>query len=217
MNEKPVYYDEEQRKEILEFITDQWGDDGDGFVCHEIKSDFVHTDIKAIGREGARKVFVTFGAGARKMNAPFPDRSRIELVMYCSEKMSIAEDLKDFGRCSALCAELASLSKYPFRKDTWLGLGHTVNATENFVEEFGYGYFLFAEHVEKAHLSGIGDVRFLIAIPVFKEEKDWMASHENGSVRFLIAYYETFQRGGNTDEMFLIDVDRPLIIPPGNE
>lgn len=42
MNTKPVYYNEMQNDEILQFISDEWGPRTDGFISHEIDSEYVH-------------------------------------------------------------------------------------------------------------------------------------------------------------------------------
>ncbi len=72
-------------------------------------------------------------------------------------------------------------------------------------------YFLFIEYSETANLSGIGDVHFLIAVPVYEKERNRMANYENGSQRFLDKYIEEFEC--NADKMFTIDVPRRVIIP----
>lgn len=49
------------------------------------------------------------------MNAPVESFERIELVMNASQDVDIIVPLR----------EIVRLSKYPFRNDTWLGMGHT--------------------------------------------------------------------------------------------
>lgn len=39
MNTKPVYYNEVQNDELLQFISDEWGSETDGYISHEMKSE----------------------------------------------------------------------------------------------------------------------------------------------------------------------------------
>ena len=213
MNKTPIYYNETQMEEIQHFIKDQWGHEDNGVIGHEIQSQYVHTDVLTLGSEDKDKVLVTFGVGARKMYAPLPGFSRVEFVMYASNKFSTRVDGEAEKPYLTAIAELQHLSKYPFENNTWFGPGHTINATRIFTEEFGYQYFLFIKYCEEINLSGIGNVHFLIAIPVYEEERDWMASNDNGSQRFLEKYIEEFERNGNRDNMFKIDIQRSIIIP----
>lgn len=213
MNKAPVFYNEIQEEEIQQFIKDQWGEEDNGFICHEIESEYVHTDVQALSGEDDDKIFVTFGVGARKMNSPFPGFNRIEFVMFASNELSTRADGEDIQRCLTAAAELQTISKFPFKNNTWFGPGHTINVSDNFSKKFGYQYFMFVEYSETANLSGIGGVHFLIAIPVYEEEMDWMASNENGSQRFLDEYIEEFECNGAADKMFMIDVPRRVIIP----
>ena len=213
MNRAPVFYNDVQEKEIRQFIQDQWGSEDNGFICHELVSEFVHTAIQAIGRINEGKVLITFGVGAREMNSPFSAFNRIELVLYASNGFNTYVDQGNVDRYLTAAAELQSLSKYPFRNDTWFGPGHTVCASDAFSQEFSYSYFLFVEHVESACLSGIGTVHFLVGIPVYEEEQDWIVNNENGSGRFIKEYLDEFKRNDNVENAFLIDVPRPVIIP----
>ena len=213
MRRGPVFYDDVQERVIRQFIQDQWGAEDNGLILHEITSEYVHSDILAIGRMNEGKVLITVGTGAREMNSPFPAFNRIELVLYASNGFNTYADQGNVDRYLTAAAELQSLSKYPFRNDTWFGPGHTVRASDAFSQAFGYSYFLFVEHVDAASLSGIGNVHFLVGIPVYEEERDWMANNESGSGRFIKEYVDEFKHNDNVENAFLIDVPRPVIIP----
>ena len=133
--------------------------------------------------------------------------------MFASNDLNNRADEEDVHRYLTAAAELQTISKFPIKNNTWFAPGHTINVSDNFSKEFGYQYFLFAEYSETANLSGFGDVHFLNAIPVYEEERDWMASNENGSQRFLDEYIEEFECNGDADSMFMIDVPRRVIIP----
>ena len=74
-------YTPEQMNEIVEFISQKYA--GDGYIAHETNSEYVHTDVN-ISSDGEMRKFVTFGMGAAKMNSPFEEFTRVELVMSSS-------------------------------------------------------------------------------------------------------------------------------------
>ncbi len=213
MNKKPVEYTAKQMDEIEDFIHKQWGGKC-GYILHEIQSEYLHTDVQIIEDEDDGTVtLATFGMGARKMNSPLPDYKRAELLMLGSAKLNAKADNEPNKDIFFACSELVRLTKYPFANDTWFGPGHTINASEEFEEAFGYQFFLFIEYKEKAKLSGLGNVGYLLAIPVYEDERNWMASHVNGSQLFIDAYFDSFDDDGN--DMFMIDIPRRHIIPKG--
>ena len=150
---RPVFYDEDQSKKIQEFIAEEFGGNEGWVIAHEIESEYVHTDVAVIKDsiyEGT--AFVTFGAGARKMQAPVPALERTEYLMLASSKMNTAKEIM------SVCLQMQQISKYPFANDTWLGHGHTINASEGFMAEYGYPYFIFVRLNNQAELPGLGPV-----------------------------------------------------------
>ena len=164
----PVYYTPEQMEQTQNFICETFGGEADGMIAHEITSEYVHTDTQIIAPEGENRLFVTFGMGAREMNAPYPGLRRAELLMCASKDFDIYSK-----ESMTIAAELVSLSKFPFRKNTWLHHGHTASASDAFREAFGFDAFAFI-CVEFAEIDGIGEVDFLLAIPIYKEEREWI-------------------------------------------
>ena len=129
---KPIAnYTPKQMEEIIEIISEIFG--AGEFIAHETKSEYVHTDVN-ISDDGEMKNFVTFGMGAGRMNAPVEPFERIELIMNASQDVDITIPL----------GEIVRLSKFPFRNDTWLGIGHTLSFTDHFKNAFGYEYILLA-------------------------------------------------------------------------
>lgn len=135
MDKQPIWYTEEQENEIQAFIQLNFGESN--FVSHELESEYVHTDTALIAPDGQSRTFVTFGMGARPMHSPTQVK-RIELAISASPAVDVHS--KD---AFLLAGEVTHISKYPFREDTWLGEGHTINASEDFKERFGYAYFAF--------------------------------------------------------------------------
>ena len=135
MNNAPILYTQEQENEIRTFIHLNFGESE--FISHELNSEYVHTDTALIAPEGQSRTFVTFGMGARPMNSP-TDVRRIELAISASPDMDVCSE-----KAVWLAGEITHLSKFPFREDTWLEAGHTINASEDFKKHFGYDYFAF--------------------------------------------------------------------------
>ena len=195
---KPVAnYTPKQMEEIIGFIEENFGE-GE-FIAHERESEYVHTDVN-ISDDGEMKNLVTFGMGAGRMNAPVESFERIELVMNASQDVDIIVPL----------GELVRLSKYPFRNDTWLGMGHTVNFTDDFKKAFGYEYVLLAPSSlvfsPRDTTNGVKNVIFLTVVPIYKDEREWIV--ENNSFVYLDLLYNKFG-----DDMFKVDVKREHYIP----
>lgn len=199
---KPIAnYTPKQMEEIIGFIEENFGE-GE-FIAHETESEYVHTDVN-ISDDGEMKNLVTFGMGAGRMNAPVESFERIELVMNASQDVDIIVPL----------GELVRLSKYPFRKDTWLGMGHTVNFTDDFKKAFGYEYVLLAPSSlvfsPRDTTNGVKNVIFLTVVPIYKDEREWIV--ENNSFVYLDLLYNKFG-----DDMFKVDVKREHYIPTDEE
>ena len=195
---KPIaIYTPKQMEEIIEIISENFG--AGEFIAHETKSEYVHTDVN-ISDDGEMKNFVTFGMGAGRMNAPVESFERIELVMNASQDVDIIVPL----------GEIVRLSKYPFRNDTWLGMGHTVNFTDDFKKAFGYEYVLLAPSSlvfsPRDTTNDVKNVIFLTVVPIYKDEREWIV--ENNSFVYLDLLYNKFG-----DDIFKVDVKREHYIP----
>ena len=190
-------YTPKQMEEIIGFIEENFGE-GE-FIAHETESEYVHTDVN-ISDDGEMKNLVTFGMGAGRMNAPVEPFERIELVMSASQDIDIIIPL----------GELVRLSKYPFRNDTWLGMGHTVNFTDDFKKAFGYEYVLLASSSlvfsPRDTTNDVKNVIFLTVVPIYKDEREWIV--ENNSFVYLDLLYNKFG-----DNIFKVDVKREHYIP----
>ena len=199
---KPIaIYTPKQMEEIIEIISENFG--AGEFIAHETKSEYVHTDVN-ISDDGEMKNYVTFGMGAGRMNAPVEPFERIELIMNASQDVDITIPL----------GEIVRLSKFPFRNDTWLGIGHTLSFTDHFKNAFGYEYILLAPSSlffsPKDTTNGVKSVVFLNVIPIYKDEREWIV--ENNSFVYLDLLYNKFG-----DDMFKVDVKREHYIPTDEE
>ena len=79
--------------------------------------------------------------------------------------------------------ELIKISKFPFRNNTWLGPFHTINASEEFIKEFGFKYFIFDVLSEYDN-----SVVILKCIPIYESEYEAVCSTQTGSIDFLEKY-----------------------------
>ena len=203
MNTTPILYTEEQEKEIQTFILLNFGESA--FTSHELESEYVHTDTALIAPEGQSRTFVTFGMGARPMNSP-TDVRRIELAISASPAIDPTST-----EAFWLAGEITHLSKFPFREDTWLEAGHTINASEDFKKHFGYDYFAFWDLELSFQPTDIeDDVHFLALVPLYEEEREWIV--KNNSIAFMYHLYDVYG-----DKMFCADLPREVCIPDWDE
>lgn len=195
-------YNPIQMEQIQNFIYETFGGEDDGLIAHEITSEYVHTDTQIIAPEGDNRVFVTFGMGAREMNAPYPvlGLRRAEFLMCASKDLDIYSE-----EAMTIVNELVSLSKFPFRKNTWLHHGHTIEASDAFREAFGFDAFTFI-CVDFAEIDGIGEVDFLLVIPIYKEEREWIMETDAFEGHLLME--EVFG-----DQLYYADSRRNAFIP----
>lgn len=164
----PIVYTTEQMEQLQDFISNTFGDGEDGLIGHELVSEYVHTDVAALNTEDGNRCFVTFGMSARRMNAPIPQLSHVELLMFASKDTVFTSQ-----EAQVIMGELQSLSKYPFRNDTFLGPGHTIAASGLFEETFGFDALAFLP-MEMSRIDSIGDVLFLAVIPIYQQEREAM-------------------------------------------
>ena len=195
-----VTYTPEQMEQVQQFISQTFGGEEDGMIAHEITSEYVHTDTAVIAPQGEDRVFVTFGMGARAMNAPANCR-HIELVMCASKELDIYSQAP-----MTIIKELVSLSKFPFGENTWLGVGHTIPASQAFRDTFGFEALTFVHSGETVCVDGIGTVEFLMVVPIYEQERQWFM--ETDSIACMDALYQQFG-----EEVFLADSQREMYMP----
>jgi hypothetical protein len=177
MNNKAII-DYEYSNEFEGFIEDNIGKIEN--IVHEIVSEYVHSDV-AIVHDEDETTFVTFGVGAREMNAPEGMYKRFEI------SMSASKDTLTDKQTFLIANELIKISKFPFRNNTWLGPFHTINASEEFSKEFGFKYFIFDVLSEYDN-----SVVILKCIPIYESEYEAVCSTQTGSIDFLEKYYDKF-------------------------
>lgn len=200
MNKTPIMYTDKQFEELETYIEENFGSHYD-YIAHELTSEYVHTDTFALKSKDGDKIFVTCGMGAREMNTPF-GLKRCELVMHARSRLPVTSET-----AMILAGELTKISKFPFREETWLGTGHTMDVSKKFKETFGYDYVAFMKLPHSASITGIKeDVDFLLAIPIYEEEREWCV--ENHTLAFLEKLNKKFE-----GKELYADCKRELFIP----
>ena len=200
MNKEPYMYNDKQFEEVEKFVEEKFGSHYD-YIVHEIESEYVHTDIFVVKSRSGEKQFITCGMGAREMSAPNKFK-RCELVMMASNRFVITRE-----EGMTLATELVGISKFPFREETWIGTIHTINASEEFKEMFGYDYFVFVRMPQSTKLTGIDDdINFLMMVPIYEEEREWCV--ENHTLAFLEKLHEKY----DGKELYA-DFKREVFIP----
>lgn len=200
MNKMAYVYNSKQSEEIENYICSKFNGDV-AVIAHEIKSEYVHTDTMVLADDGNSRTFVTFGMGARKMDTPLGNK-RCELVMSTSKDIDVKSK-----EAFIIAGELARISKYPFKEETWFGTGHTFNASKEFKETFGFEYFAFWKMPFCANLTGIKeDIEFFFLFPIYEEERQWCVNnHTLALLDRLHKMYDSEQ--GN------VDFKRDVLIP----
>lgn len=200
MNKTPIMYNDKQFEELETYIEENFGSHYD-YIVHEMTSEYVHTDTFALKSKDGNKIFVTCGMGARAMNTPL-GLKRCELVIQARSRLPVTSE-----NAIILAGELTKISKFPFREDTWLGTGHTMDASKEFKETFGYDYFAFMKMPISAELPGIKEnIDFLLVVPIYEAEREWCV--ENHTFAFLEKLNEKFE-----GKELYADCKRELFIP----
>ena len=195
-NKIPVYYTDGQMAHVMDGITRLFGKGEESMIRHEIESEYVHTDVMTVEPKGEHKVYATVGMGARAMDTPSERPAHIELVMLASP---------DFGGDThskmVIGGELCALSKFPFKNDTWFGVGHTINASDYFKKEFGYDAFIFVDLSESVSVEDVGEVSYLSLLPIYKDEHKYIM--QNSYDVFIEWLYDNYG-----DAAFYVDSKR---------
>ncbi len=204
MNKKLYEYTEEQFLALENFIGDNLGSRYD-YIVHEIESEYIHTDIFVVKSRVGDKSFITCGMGSAEMSAPNSFK-RCELKMSLSGKFALGSN-----QSFILANELVRLSKFPFREDTWFGNGHTMQASKQFKENFGYDFFAFKKLPLSVKLPGIDEeINFLAVVPIYAQERNWCV--ENHTLALIDKLYEKYN-----EDIFKADFRRDVFLPEVGE
>ena len=204
----PILYDEESREQVEKFIYEHFEcedeSDEEGMICHEIKSEYVHTDVYNFnsGIIDGNRIYVTCGMGARSQNSLRPGYDHIELMMFGSENLK--NDIYVMN-------QLVNLSKYPFRNSSWVGPFHTIDVVDNIKEKFGYSYLWFLPEFAEVEAKNLFEesthtVKFLPLVPLYEDERNVLARMDESSEELRNRLLEALREDSST---FCVDVPRP--------
>ena len=202
----PILYDEESREQVEKFIYEHFEcedeSDEEGMICHEITSEYVHTDVYNFnsGFIDGNRIYVTCGMGARSQNSLRPGYDYIELMMFGSENLK--NDIYVMN-------QLVNLSKYPFRS-SWIGPFHTIDVMEEIQEKFGYAYLWFLPEFAEVEAKNCFEesthtVKFLPLVPLYEDERNVLARMDESSEELRNKLLEALQKDNS---MFFVDVPR---------
>lgn len=201
-NKFPILYEEKTRELVEEFIFDHFENCDDGMICHEMESEYVHSDVFNFGSdffEGSR-LYVTCGMGARSQNSLRPGYDHIELMMFGS---------KNFKNDIDVMNQLVNLSKYPFRNSSWLGPFHTIGTSKEIKEKFGYSHLWLLPEVfgelEVTDSSETYTIKFLPMVPLYEAERNVLARMDESSEELQNKLLEAIEEDIS---MFYIDNPR---------
>lgn len=196
---RPTVYTLEQMEYMQDFIEGTFGNGGEGCVGHEIDSEYVHTDVAMVTTPEGYRCYATFGMGSREMDSPIPHLTRAELVMFASSKVEWSSE-----ETIVIGNELQWLSKVPFRDETWVGPGHTLTASKEFRDAFGFDAFAL-DVIAGNDFPELGEVLFLVVIPIYQQEREKMMRENTLDVLNLLE-----ERFG--DEIYLADSGRGELV-----
>lgn len=203
-NKFPILYEEKTRELVEKFIFDHFENCDDGMICHEMESEYVHSDVFNFGSnffEGSR-LYVTCGMGARSQNSLRPGYDHIELMMFGS---------KNFKNDIDVMNQLVNLSKYPFRGSSseWIGPFHTIFTSKEIKEKFGYSHLWLLPEVfgelEVTDSSGTYTIKFLPIVPLYEAERNVLARMDESSEELQNKLLEAIEEDIS---MFYIDNPR---------
>ena len=176
-NKFPILYEEETRERVEKFIFENFESTEDGMICHEITSEYVHSDVFNFTSdffEGSR-LYCSSGMGARSQNSLRPGYDHIELMLVGSENLK--DDM-------VVNQQLVALTKYPFANSSWLGPFHTIDVIEPFKEKFGYSYLWFLPEFGEIEVEDSFEsytVKFLPLVPLYEDERNILARMDESS------------------------------------
>ena len=184
---KCYYYSEAEQLEYESFIETTFGSYKE--VLHEIVSPDIHLDIIPVPPTDEEPYYklITMGMGAFPMNVPAQlkehELEHAELVIYLPPDWNIqSQDQKDFWPIYFLKV----LCRLPINYNTWLGFGHTIQASEDkspFAENTKLNNILLLYATDynsdplELRLSTNKKINFYQVFPIYQEELEFKSSH----------------------------------------
>ena len=177
MNETPICYDTDEMKRYQAVMEATFRPKDESIIAHELTSEYIHSDILTLAKcelIDGDCAYISMGMSARPIKrSPLREFKRIELMLFSSDK--IKND-------TVVINELVELTKFPFKKSTWLSEFHTISASERFEEKFGFVAFLILPAMTKDYKTKKKkDVKLLPILPIYKEELEILIRNDKNS------------------------------------
>lgn len=179
-------------------------------MLHEIESQFVHIDVHIVppGPEHPFWFLFTTGMSARPMNVPpgYLPHAELSLMLPAWWEVDMGRWRRE-TRWFWPIRELIDLARYPHRRRTWLGEGHTIASCER-PQPYDASTRMAATLVLPCTLSDepiAGDVstELLALWPLHADELEYKRVHG------LMALCDRFEEAGVSP---VLDPDRPSVV-----
>lgn len=199
-------YSEEDLEIVETFIKENFGRYEN--IIHEIVSDIVHIDIAVIEPNPVKDYYtlVTIGAGAKKMRN-IDAYNRVEIMIHLPKSWDIHSNEEKWYWPIRL---LKSLSRLPFKNDTWIGVEHTIQYSDNFFVDTNFSGVILTpafdpnKEYKTVSLKNDSKVHFLQVLPITLEEMQFKI--ENNCAELLIDSIPH----DNYD--FIVNVNRDMVV-----
>lgn len=203
-------YTEKERKAVLNYILQQFSTEKS--VVNILNDDEHSISVVKITENGFN-TYVTIGAGAYKMNSKLRHKQRCELVMCSTDQITDEQEkyIVDQLRASIYCCIEKGEHLYEFHTIDWC-------VSDEDPDCFDYKFFLFLRAAEPYQTSA-KTVNFLVMLPLYKDERNWIATPTivdrftrcdpyEMSVRYSGVLLEHYAEIYLSDEHFNVNVSR---------
>lgn len=214
-------YDKKLFQEHAEWIDNhlsKFYSDDEVFVFHEIMSIDFHLDVYLIkSQKNSFNILLTSGMSSMEMELDQDIKNRNELKF--AELMLLLPKEIEFGQIHSgeyendwIISMLKQTARFPHHYGTWIGVGHTIQATEelepydkntDFVGSIILPSVTFDEDFTKIEING-HEINFYSLFPLYKNELEYKI--EVGYNKFLDLLIKA-----NSKE--ILDINRKNLIP----
>lgn len=173
-HQKTTVYNEKESEQVENELEKNFG--AITKIYHEIVSDDVHIDIAEVAETETmpfQKLF-TIGMGAKKMRVPAgiskKEFERAELALFLAHPVN-----GDWP-----FTMLKTIARMPFRQNTWIGHGHTIDLGEEIAEGHAFrGALLLSLHGNGSglKLTGGKKINYYLVIPLYPKEMQYAQLH----------------------------------------
>jgi len=211
----------EEHAEWIDTHLSKFYADEEVFVFHEIMSMDFHLDVYLIkSQKHSFNILLTSGMSSMEMDLDQNIKNRndlkfAELILLLPKEIEFGEIHNGENENDWIISMLKQTARFPHHYGTWLGIGHTIQATEEldtydksteFVGSIILPSVTFDEDFTKIEMDG-HEINFHTLFPLYKNELEYKV--EVGYNKFLDLLIKS-----NSKE--ILDIKRPNLIPKKN-